>query len=300
VTSVAVCIPTFRRPDLLSRLLESLVRVDPAGARITVVVVDNDPTGSARTAVEGYRARFPALVYEVEDEPGISAARNRLVQLALQASADFVCFIDDDEWVDEQWLRQLLATVSAFAADVVLGPVLTSYENTTPAWLREGRFFERPRFATGSPVGVARTGNSMVAARLFEAHADNFPRSLPIAEDTYFFERARRNGAAFVWCDEALVYEPVAAERARVGWLLSRAYHQGKMYSQCLVLLGQSRSQLALRGIQCVARLGQAALLLLPSAALGRAAALRSARRAVGALGGLVGLTWRPPADDGI
>jgi len=293
VTSVAVCVPTFRRPELLSRLLDSLTRVDRANARMTIVVVDNDAAASARSTVEGYRDRLPELVYAVEEQPGISAARNRLVQLALEAGADFVCFVDDDEWVDEQWLRHLLATASAFAADVVLGPVLTSYDDATARWLREGGFFERPRFVTGSPVPVARTGNSMVAARLFQPGVDNFPRSLPIAEDTFFFERALRQGASIVWCDEALVHEPVPVERARVGWLLRRAYDQGEMYSQCLRLLGQSRPRLLLRGVQCVMRAGQGAVQVVPSLALGRAASLRSARLAFGAMGGFVGLIRR-------
>src|SRR5262249_37183933 len=63
VTSVTVCIPTFRRRDSLARLLESLARIQTGGAEVTVVVVDNDAEGSARTTVAAFSGSLPGLVY---------------------------------------------------------------------------------------------------------------------------------------------------------------------------------------------------------------------------------------------
>ncbi len=287
--SIAVCVPTFKRPAALSRLLESLARLDGLDADIAVIVVDNDPEESGRAAAEAFLHRFRRMTYEVEPSAGIPAARNRLVALALEQGTDFVAFVDDDEWVDQGWLRHLVRTAATYRADAVLGPVVPVYDKAVPAWLRERGFYERPRAPTGSPVEQARTGNALVSARLFAGPGEAFPRVLSVGEDTYFFERARRRGATIVWCDEAVAYEAVPRERARVGWLLARAFRQGRTYSQCERLLGQTGGQRLARVAICLARLVQGLAVAIPALPLSRSASVRSARRAAGALGGLVG-----------
>ncbi len=298
-TSVAVCVPTRKRPAALSRLLESLTQLEPAEADLAVIVVDNDPEGSARASVQAYLHRFARATYEIEPEAGIPAARNRLVALALEHAADFVAFVDDDEWVEPGWLRHLLRTARAFRADAVLGPVVPVYDDVVPQWLRDRGFYERPRAPTGSPVVQARTGNALVSAHLLADTGEPFPRSLAVGEDTYFFERARRRGATMVWCDEALAYEAVPPERARVGWLLARAFRQGSTYSRCQRLLGQTRRQRAVRVATCLGRLVQGLAVAVTTLPVSRVASLRAARRAAGALGGLAGaLASGPSADE--
>lgn len=289
-TSVAICIPTFRRAELLGRLLDSLTRLQRVDADVVVIVVDNDADRSALATVDSFRRRLRELVYDVEPNAGVAAARNRLVTLALERQCDLVAFVDDDEWVDGAWLYRLLETARGFSADAVLGPVIPSYEANIPEWLRRGGFFERPRERTGTIMHRGRTGNALVAARLLKSCTEPFPRCLRIGEDTYFFENARRRGASIVWCDEALAYEGVPSDRARVGWLLARAFEQGKTYSQCLRLLGQTRRQRVARTAKCLLRLMQATVVALPAVFMGRAVFLRAARRAAGAIGGLAGV----------
>ncbi len=62
---VAVIVPTLRRPDSLTRALESLFAQTGVADRLAeIVVVDNDPAGSAAATVEAVRARSPwPLVY---------------------------------------------------------------------------------------------------------------------------------------------------------------------------------------------------------------------------------------------
>ena len=69
MTTVAVCALTFRRPHGLDALLASLAALDhPGGAcDVKVVIVDNDPDGSAEPVVDRWRHEFPwELVYVVE------------------------------------------------------------------------------------------------------------------------------------------------------------------------------------------------------------------------------------------
>ena len=111
---LTVAIPTYRRPGAVARALRAVLaeagacRGDGAGpgGPVEVLVIDNDPDGSAREAVAGAAggaldaAAGPgaAVRYVVEPSPGVSAVRNR----ALDETADraLLVFIDDDEKPD--------------------------------------------------------------------------------------------------------------------------------------------------------------------------------------------------------
>ncbi|MBY4674817.1 glycosyltransferase family 2 protein, partial [Burkholderia multivorans] len=118
---VSVVVPTYRRPDLLERCLDALcVQVfDPTTYEI--IVVDDDPAGSARPVVDACRARMtdvPAIRYlSAPDTQGPAGARNVGWRSARGA---LIAFTDDDTIPDPTWLRHgaaaLLAEPSAAAA----------------------------------------------------------------------------------------------------------------------------------------------------------------------------------------
>src|SRR5829696_2372932 len=99
--TTVVAVLTYRRVELLSGLLADLVAqaatITPAA---TVLVVDNDPEGSAADVVLGWAERGVRYVHE--PRPGISAARNRALTEA--ADADALVFFDDDEHPCPGWL----------------------------------------------------------------------------------------------------------------------------------------------------------------------------------------------------
>ena len=105
--NITVCILTFRRPDGLAKLLETLLRQLHEPSRpyaLTVLVVDNDAAGSAGAIVDRYRdSSAYELVYVVEPRQGIPLARNRALDSA-PAGTDLVVFIDDDEWPVDTWI----------------------------------------------------------------------------------------------------------------------------------------------------------------------------------------------------
>src|SRR3954465_14913744 len=98
---LTVAIPTFRRPGMLAECLDSVMSQLRDGTEI--LVVDNDPGGSARTLVEGYAD--PRLRYAHEPRPGVAQARNRAVS---DSAGRYLAFIDDDEIAHPGWLDALV------------------------------------------------------------------------------------------------------------------------------------------------------------------------------------------------
>lgn len=226
---ISVCICTFKRPQLLKRLLDELARQETDGSfTYSAVIADNDRDQSARPVVESFGGSAPIrAVYCVEPEQNIARARNKTLE---HATGDYIAFIDDDEFPTRGWLAHLLQTCQRTGADGVLGPVKPHFEEAPPNWATKGGFFERPTHETGHRIDLreARTGNVLFDRRILEGATEVFlPQFGKGGEDVEFFSRMMGKGRVFVWCDEAPVYESVPPTRCTRSYLLRRALLRG-------------------------------------------------------------------------
>ncbi len=242
---VSVCICTYQRPALLLHLLESLAKQTFPLARFEVIVVDNDKSASARQAIMQAAQLYPELAvrYEIEPNQGIAYARNKTVALA---TGELLAFMDDDEWAVSNWLSDLVESMKKLEVDAVLGPVIPQYPAGTRAWVIKSRFFERPRFATGTFIGsnTCRTGNALVKAyRLKSRQRAPFDERLAQSggEDHDFFRWLEGQGGKFIWCDTAEVREEVPLVRQTLAYMLERGLRVSTIYWQ---KINQNRSKL--------------------------------------------------------
>ena len=294
MTTVAICIATYRRPASLGRLLGALERLAFRGdaPEVEVVVVDNDPAGSAAAvcATAASRLRWP-LRHAGEPARGISAARNRAVELA--GGAEWIAWIDDDEEPEPGWLDALLAAAAAHGADAVAGPVLPRFDPAPPAWVARGGFFDRPRHPTGTALAYAGIGNSLVRTAVFRALGRPwFDPALGLTggEDTLFFLRAAEAGFRLVWADDAVVHETVPAERARAGWLLRRAYRTGSAWTFCERRMRPGGRTAALRAAKAAGWMAHGVATLALAPVRGRDAAITGLWRIARGAGNVAGL----------
>ena len=228
--SLAVLVATYQRPATLATLLDHLAGVvarPPAGWRVRVVVCDNDREPTAAAVCAGAACR-PTYVHE--PRPGIAAARNALLEAA--AADEVVVFIDDDEWPEDGWLAALTSTYDGFDADVVAGPVVSDFETDPRRALVPA--FARARTATGTPVAWPGTGNVLIRRAALEAPPLRFRDAYGLSggSDSMLFLELTRRGGSIVWCDEAVVHELVPASRARLRWVLRRAYRLGNTHTR--------------------------------------------------------------------
>ena len=235
MADVSIIVPTLRRPESLERALRSLFAQTRVGDRVSeIVVVDNDPAGSAGRCVEALRSFAPwPLVYVHASRPGVATARNA----GLAATrAPLIAFLDDDEAATAGWLAALLKAQEATGADAVFGPITGRAPGAKP-WLKPylERFFGRegPE-QTGlidTPYGC---GNSLMV------RATALPGSAPFdsssdqagGEDDALFAALRGRGGRFGWAAEAKVEEFAPSHRATLKYALARAFAYGQGPSQ--------------------------------------------------------------------
>jgi glycosyltransferase involved in cell wall biosynthesis len=221
---VTVCVCTFRRQQLLYKLLQALGAQQTGGAFThSVVVIDNDSMRSGEGAVLQFRRTTELdVVYDVEPLQNIPMARNKAVELA---TGEFVAFIDDDEIPGPDWLATLVSACDRFEVDGVLGPVKPMFETAPPDWVVKGKFYQRATYPTGFRIDwtKGRTGNVLLKRSLFAELVPPFRPEFVTGEDQDFFARSIAKGHSFVWCAEAVAFEVVPPVRWRRSFMVKRA-----------------------------------------------------------------------------
>lgn len=244
---ISVCVCTYRRNELLERLLRNLAiqRTDGRFGH-SIVVVDNDPGGHARETVTRMQRELGLdITYSIELERTIAAARNHALRLA---RGNYIGIIDDDEFPSPNWLLRMYEGIQTFAVDGALGPVYPFFAAAPPAWLVKSGICELPVYRTGKLLNWSqtRTGNVLVKKDVFDGHGLSFDRQfLTGGSDQEFFRQAMAKGCRFVAVEEAPVYEVVPPRRWTRKYWIKRALVNG-FNARRYASRGMSRARQAL------------------------------------------------------
>jgi succinoglycan biosynthesis protein ExoM len=244
---ISICICSYKRPVSLRRTLESLRDLETGSLfDYSIVVADNDGKETARDTVQAFsRTTSIPVLYCVEPEQNIALARNKALE---NATGNLVACIDDDEYPERNWLLNFFKVLDQYKTDGVLGPVKPVFEGQPPGWILKGRFFEKPRRATGLKLRWQQTStaNVLLTRRIMDGVREPFrPEFGGGCEDLDFFRRMMDASRTFVWCDEAIVNEVVPAERWKRWYLIRRAILRGQNGTPFADLVGVVKSVVA-------------------------------------------------------
>lgn len=230
---IVVCIPTYKRPDMLEAALRSLAAQDTERP-FAVIVVENDglELAGARHAAQLMGTGLVPGIVIVEPRQGNCKAYNAgwSYVLAHFPKLRFILGIDDDERARPCWLRHHLAAVDQNKADVQAGPVFPRFEDPAKAWLKDHPIF-RSHYEKSGPVPMLySSANYMISRSVLEKmpypyldEAFDFTGG----GDSDFFWRVAKLNLPFYWVQEAAVDETMPLRRSQQDWISARGYRNG-------------------------------------------------------------------------
>ncbi|MBC8129250.1 MAG: glycosyltransferase family 2 protein [Rhizobiaceae bacterium] len=231
--AVVVTLPTFRRPDHLTKTLDSLL-AQATTRRFAVVVMENDAEGRAGLeAAQPYfeNGRLEGLVL-VAHERGNCSAYNAGWQTALRhyPVMDYLLVIDDDECACPDWIERLVRTATATGADFVGGPQRPVFEGGHGDTVARHPVFTPHYETTGRVPILYSSGNVLIRRRVLETMGAPFldtAFNFIGGGDSDFYARSKRRGLTFAWCAEAPVFETMPARRSEWSWVNARSLRNG-------------------------------------------------------------------------
>ena len=129
----------------------------------------------------------------------------------------------------------MLAAIDCPGVDAVFGPVAALYGPQAPAWLRQADLHStRPAIRADGRIDTGYTCNVLLRRSAVGAHRFDPALGRSGGEDSDFFHRLHRGGAELRFCPEGWVFEQVPEQRARLGWLVRRAFRSGQSHARTL------------------------------------------------------------------
>ncbi|MDD5111695.1 MAG: glycosyltransferase [Candidatus Altiarchaeota archaeon] len=218
---ISVVVPTRNRRGLLERCLSSLSKQAFRKDKFEVIVADNGSADGTADMVKELAGKTGYVIkYVNEPARGASKARNAGIQAA---SGQFIAFIDDDAYADENWLDEIMGWLNAGEMDVggrivknaeiasVSGRVAIGNPESTIAWYSEKSPY--PIFGleqSEKPYIGPKTGHPTCNTAYRRSVLDEigfFDESMSIyGEDDDLGMRASKKGYLHLYNPKALVY----------------------------------------------------------------------------------------------
>ncbi len=239
ILRITVAALTRNRPRMLAKLIHSFGEMElPEHCEVQCLIVENDVSENSKSVIETCKplANNLPLSYVLEKELGIPFARNRASREAIQWNSDLLTFVDDDEYVDNRWLVELVARYRKTGAALIGGPVFIAPPEPELSLLQRAFHSDLTEYyeqrATGAIKAASEgrsspvTNNWLGEIKLFTEHNLWFDESLRFTggSDSRFFHSARAMGLKLDWAENAFVYATMSADRLNFGVQLREAH----------------------------------------------------------------------------
>lgn len=241
--SIVIC--THNRAPLLRQTLDTLAQARrPPATQVEILVVANacsDDTHAllAEAALNPVWNDLP-LRWFPEPRPGKSFALNRAISETESAA---LCFIDDDQFVDQNFLPALATALTEHPDyDIICGRINPAWDGSEPSWVHEtGRYRipirPFPEFDFGNtpkeiPPGhkLPSGGNITVRRRAFTA-AGTFSialgpqgHNLMGGEDLEFIARCMDKGLRIIYVPAIKQLHAIEPERMTTLYMMRKSY----------------------------------------------------------------------------
>jgi len=114
--SLSIIVPTFNASDYIEKCLHSLVDQDISTSDYEIIVINDGSTDNTLQILSNLNATISNLIVVEQENLGLSAARNRGINLA---AGKYLMFVDSDDYISTMCLGKLLLTAEENKLDIL-------------------------------------------------------------------------------------------------------------------------------------------------------------------------------------
>jgi glycosyltransferase involved in cell wall biosynthesis len=199
----SVIIPTYNRPDLLQKCLQSLTILDYPRDRFAAIVVDDGSARPLDRIIAPYQADL-AIALLRQPNAGAAAARNTG---AAKAEGKYLAFIDDDCTPAADWLQRLAEHFKVNPDCLIGGRTINALpENVyaTASQLIVDMVYEHYN-AIPTQAKFFASNNLALSANQFQAMG-GFNSLFRTSEDREFCDRWLNSGRQMLYAPDVQIY----------------------------------------------------------------------------------------------
>ncbi|WP_307873340.1 glycosyltransferase family 2 protein [Bacillus sp. TH50] len=111
---VSIIVPVYNSEKFISKCLESIIR--QTYRNIEILIINDGSSDESETIINVYREIDNRITYYYQNNSGPSKARNKGI---LNATGEYVIFLDSDDTVDENYVMYLLNEMINSNSDLV-------------------------------------------------------------------------------------------------------------------------------------------------------------------------------------
>ena len=194
---ISVIIPCYNVSRWIDRCLTSIIRQTMGMEALEVICIDDASEDNTWERLQEWERKFPENILLIRQE--VNRRQGTARNLGLQyASADWIAFVDADDWLESDYFEQLYFPAVEFACDAVCCGSMRDYSDTLQYFEKDSRNIEgkESRLVLAETEAVKKrllqtrgttTGAWAVLVRrnLLMEHAVYFPEDL-VYEDRFW------------------------------------------------------------------------------------------------------------------
>lgn len=126
-TLVSIVIPTYNRGNILPVAIDSVLKQTHSNWEL--ILIDDGSTDNSRKVIQPYLTD-ERITYYFQDNSGVSAARNKGIDLA---NGQYIIFLDSDDYFDKELLENVNREIST-NPDIVCWEVIKIIDTKKKLW----------------------------------------------------------------------------------------------------------------------------------------------------------------------
>lgn len=132
VSMVSILIPVYNSGEFLRSCVDSII--GQTYKNLQIVMIDDGSTDDSWTIMQEYAAKDGRVEIYHQNNKGVSATRNQLLN---RIKGDFFLFIDSDDWIEPQTLDILVQNQQIGNPDIVTYQIFASKANLEGLFTRK-------------------------------------------------------------------------------------------------------------------------------------------------------------------